>query len=288
MFKEGLKVYPLSSAASPPKMAWVSGSEKVQNTIHSNDFQFYEEIHAVLNKEHLDFLEPELRGRAASIGIQKGKPFAPSDKLRKTLVEAVAVANAMARAVSFTPRDEECQFYGKGGGWYTPFVGGDYRWLRDQGAGGRHHDARLMFFYLATGNSPAMAMKMVGKGSQYGCVSADDKGAPLDGAAAYTLTLPPGVPAKDFWSFVIYDPQTRSELQTGQPFPSKNSIRNKDMQWSPDRSITLYFGPQAPTGKDANWIQTVPGKAWFALLRLYGPLEAWFDKTWIPGRILKQ
>mmetsp|Transcript_29780 Transcript_29780/g.75808 ORF Transcript_29780/g.75808 Transcript_29780/m.75808 type:complete len:504 (+) Transcript_29780:85-1596(+) len=288
MFKEGLKVYPLSTAASPPGMAFVSGSGKVMNTIHSNDFHFYEEIHAVLSKEHVDFLEPELRGRAASIGIQRGKPFAPSDKLRKTLVEAVAVANAMARAVSFTPRDEECQLYGKGGGWYTPFVGGDYRWLRDQGAGGRHLDARLFFFYLATVNTPAMTMKMVGKGSQYGLVSADDKGAPLDGAAAYTLTLPPGVPAKDFWSVVIYDPQTRSELQTGQPFPSKNSVRNRDMQWSADGSITLHFGPRAPAGKEANWIQSVPGKAWFALLRLYGPLDAWFDKTWRPGQILKQ
>ena len=29
----------------------------------------------------------------------------------------------------------------------------------------------------------------------------------------------------------------------------------------------------------------MPGKKWFAILRLYGPLEPWFDKTWIPGDI---
>ncbi|CAE8704928.1 unnamed protein product [Polarella glacialis] len=287
MFKEGLKVYPLSSAASPPEMTFTSCSERFMNTVHSNDFDFYQEIHAVLSKEPIGLIDPELRGKAASIGIQKGKPFEPSDKLRKTLVEAVAVANGMARAISFMPRDEEAWIYGRENNWYTPFVGGDYRWLRNKGAGGRNQDARLLFFYLATVNTPAIVLKMVGKGSQYAVVAADAMGAPLDGAATYSLTLPKDVPAKDFWSFVIYDPQTRSQLQTGQPFPSKNSVKNKEMQYNPDGSITLHFSPQAPAGKQSNWIQTVPGKAWFALLRLYGPLDAWFDKTWRPGQIIQ-
>ena len=52
-----------------------------------------------------------------------------------------------------------------------------------------------------------------------------------------------------------------------------------------DGSIDLYFGPKAPAGKEANWTQTVPGKGWFCLLRLYSPTEPWFDKTWRPGEI---
>ena len=83
---------------------------------------------------------------------------------------------------------------------------------------------------------------------------------------------------------VLYDPQTRSELQTGQPFPSKNNKRDKLIA-NADGSVDLYFGPKAPAGKEANWIQTVPGKGWFAIFRLYGPLEPWFDKTWRPGEI---
>src|SRR5688572_2638628 len=47
----------------------------------------------------------------------------------------------------------------------------------------------------------------------------------------------------------------------------------------------LYFGPKAPAGKEANWIASVPGKGWFAIFRLYGPLEPWFNKTWRPGEI---
>ena len=85
---------------------------------------------------------------------------------------------------------------------------------------------------------------------------------------------------------VVYDPQTRSELQTGQPFPGKNNKRDK-LLVNADGSVDLYFGPRgsAPQGKEANWTETVPGKGWFVVFRLYGPLEPWFDKTWRPGEI---
>jgi hypothetical protein len=130
-----------------------------------------------------------------------------------------------------------------------------------------------------------MALKIPGVGSQYALVSTDSEGRFLDGSKDYTLRIPADVPAKNFWSFVVYDPQTRSELQTEQLLPSKNSVRDSMME-NPDGSITLHFGPKSPKGpKTANWIQTVPGKGWFALLRLYGPLEPWFEKTWRPGEI---
>lgn len=81
---------------------------------------------------------------------------------------------------------------------------------------------------------------------------------------------------------MVYDPQTRSELQTGQTFPSKNNKRDS-LTENADGSVDLYFGPTAPAGHESNWIQTVPDKGWYPLLRLYGPLDAWFDKTWQPG-----
>ena len=95
------------------------------------------------------------------------------------------------------------------------------------------------------------------------------------------------MPAKDFWSIVVYDPQTRSELQTGQPFPGRNNKRDADWIVNADGSVDLFFGPTPPVGKENNWLQTVPSKNWFAILRLYGPLEPWFDKTWRPGDIVE-
>jgi hypothetical protein len=280
-FKGGLKIYPLSQAKNPPKMEFISGSKKAFNTIHANTFAFYEELAHVLDKEPVGLIEPELRGQAAAIGIQKGKKFKPDARMKKILTEAVAVGNATARAIWLRPRDKSAYFY-ENSGWYTGFIGGDYRWLIDDGKGGRYLDARTLFFYSATVNTPAMAEKMVGVGSQYAFNATDKDGNYLDGSKTYKLNIPKDAPAKDFWSVVVYDPQTRSELQTSQTFPSKNNERDK-LAVNKDGSVDLYFGPKAPKGKESNWVETVPEKGWFVLLRLYGPLEPWFDKTWKPG-----
>jgi hypothetical protein len=140
---------------------------------------------------------------------------------------------------------------------------------------------------MATVNTPAMVTKMIGKGSQYAANNFDSDGKLLDGGVSYTLRIPANVPAKDFWSIVAYDPQTRSQLQTSQPFPARNNERH-ELRESEDGSIDLHFGPTAPPGRESNWIETIPGKGWFIILRLYGPTESWFDGTWRPGEIVKQ
>jgi hypothetical protein len=127
-----------------------------------------------------------------------------------------------------------------------------------------------------------MVKKSVGKGSQYAANCRDSNGDYLNGNKTYKLNIPADAPAKDFWSVVVYDPKTRSELQTGQPFPSKNNKRD-DLIVNDDGSVDLYFGPKAPAGKEKSWVETVPGKNWFCLLRLYVPPEPWFDKSWQPG-----
>jgi hypothetical protein len=283
LFSEGIKIYPLSEKASPPEMVIISGSGISYNTIHANDFTFYEELAHVLDKEPVEFIDPELRGLFASIGLQKGRPFNPDQALKKTLTEAVAVANATARALAFRTPHKEAYLY-ENSYWKEGFIGGDYRWLKDGGDGGRYLDARTLFFYMATVNTPAMVLKMVGLGSQYAMTSQDSQGRHLDGGETYKLRVPADVPAKDFWSVVVYDPQTRSELQTGSPFPSKNN-KSGNMVENADGSVDLYFGPEAPSGQEQNWIETVPGKGFFLILRLYGPLEPWFDKTWQPGEV---
>ena len=90
------------------------------------------------------------------------------------------------------------------------------------------------------------------------------------------------MPAKDFWSFTLYDNQTRGMLQTDQQFPGVDS--NKEgLKQNVDGSYDVYFGPKTPEGEENNWIQTDPNKGWNTILRLYGPLEPFYDKTWKPG-----
>ena len=278
MWKEDLKIYPLKAATAPLKMEIINGSGKVFNTIHANNYNFYEELWSVLQKEPISFLDPELRGQAAAIGIVKGKPFEPCERLKRTLEEAIKVGNATARSIGFAPRDPNAYIY-EGKQWYTGFIGKDYQWLDGDGNQGRNMDARTLFFYTATVNTPAMALEIPGVGSNYAFSGKDSQGRILYGEKNYKLHMPANVPAKDFWSVVVYDPQTRSMLQTDQDYPNKNSQKDKFIT-NEDGSVDLYYGPRAPEGKEANWTQTVPGKAWFVLYRTYGPLEPWFEKTW--------
>ncbi|CAK0909483.1 unnamed protein product [Prorocentrum cordatum] len=257
----------------------------VFNTIHANDVSFYREIDAVIQREPIDALPAEIRGNLAAIGMQRGKRFAPDERMQRLLVDAVAIGNATARSIAFRPRSETIWYYGRESSWFTAFDGGDYQWLVDNGNGGRNKDARTLFFYIATVNTPAMVLKMVGMGSQYALAATDSEKRYLDGSKTYKVVIPADAPVKDFWSLVVYDPQTRSMLQTSQPYPSKNSERNEDMVKGSDGSTTIWFGPKAPNGCEKNWVQTVPGKGWFLCLRLYGPLQTWFDKTWRPSEI---
>jgi len=283
MWRTGLKIYPLAKANKPEKMKFTNGSDKFFNTIHANNYEFYKELWHVLQKEPISFLDPELRGQAAAIGIQKGKPFSPDARMKDILKDAVAVGNATARSISLRPKNDAYLFEGKQ--WYTGFVGKDYQWLKDKGMGGRNMDARTLFFYSATVNTPAMALEIPGIGSNYAFATADKNGDILYGEKSYKVNIPANVPAKDFWSVVAYDPQTRSELQVpgGSKYPSKNNKRD-NLVYNKDGSVDLYFGPSLPKGAPKeNWTQTTPDKAWFVLLRLYGPLQPWFDKAWAPS-----
>ena len=127
-----------------------------------------------------------------------------------------------------------------------------------------------------------MAAPAVGTGSVYGYAERDSGGDYLDGGKTYSITLPAPVPVNNFWSFMVYDNHTRSMLETDQKFAGIDS-NSPDLVANEDGSYTLWFGPEAPEGKEGNWVQTMRGKGWNTLIRLYGPLEPWFDKTWKPG-----
>jgi hypothetical protein len=279
--KKLLKIYPLAQAANPPVTKFTNMSGIPHNTIHSNDFGFYEEIHAILQMEPNEALDSETLGIFAAIGLEKGKPFAPDARMKKILTEAAAVGNATARTLSFRSRTAAAYIY-PGGSWWIPSNSG-YEFELQPGVADL--DSRIGMFYWATGVTPAMFAKMIGRGSQYAGAFTDGSRQGLDGSKAYKVRLPPKIPMKDNWSFTVYDNQTRSCLQTDQQFPSVNSF-DKGVVTNPDGTTDVWFGPTLPKGApEANWVQTIPGKGWNVLFRLYGPTEAWFDQTWRVGEI---
>jgi len=278
-FKKTFKIYPLADAKDPKPTEFVNLSNKQYNTIHANDASFYDEINEVIQYEPAAAWDPELVGQAGAIGIKKGQEFKPDARMKKILTEASTIANAYARTVLFRPRNEDVYFYPGKRQWTSPLAGGSYEFLNN---GERVMDDRLTFYYYATGSTPAMVKPEVGKGSVYEIGARDINGEPLDGAKTYKVTLPAPIPAKDFWSFMVYDNQTRSILETDQVTGGLDS-NSKDVKLHDDGSATVYFGPKAPEGQEGNWVQTMPGKGYNVLLRLYGPLEPWFEKTWMPG-----
>jgi len=195
------------------------------------------------------------------------------------LIEAATVGDATARTIAYKIRQKDAYYYANSA-WRRPFLG-SYAFEQN---GVRNLDGYIFYYFRSAGVSPAMQMKMVGEGSQYVWAIQDSKGAPLDGGRTYALHLPAGIPVKELWSLIIYSNQTRSMLQTDQQFPSVNS-QTKGLLVNADKSVDVYFGPEAPAGKENNWIQTIPGKGWNVILRLYAPLEPWFAQTWRPGEI---
>jgi hypothetical protein len=278
--KKDFHVYPLARAADLPPMHFVNISGAAFNMIPANDASFFEVVASVVQEEPLEAVNPETRGLLAAIGIQKGKPFAPDGRMQRILAEAAAVGNATARAITFHTRERDAYYY-PDSAWKMLWIGNDYQFSP---GGVLNLDTRSLLFYIGEGSSPAMTVKMVGIGSQYAWTEHDAQGDYLDGGKTYRLHLPAGIPAKDFWSVIVYDPQTRSMLQTDQQFPSLSS-QKEGILVNPDTSVDVYFGPEPPPGKEANWVQTIPGKGWWVGLRLYGPLEPWFDQTWRPGEI---
>jgi hypothetical protein len=136
----------------------------------------------------------------------------------------------------FASRDQGTRIY-PDRQWGTPFVGGSYEFL--DGAE-RLLDARNMFFYYATGITPAMAFAKVGAGSAYAGAFRDAQGNYFDGGKTYKITLPGPIPAKDFWSFAVYDNQTRSLLETDQKRAGVDSTL-PGIRKNPDGSLTVWF-----------------------------------------------
>lgn len=319
--KEHLKLYPyaaggegtsvgsylkgkarLGKTADPktPRMVDVSGLS--MNTLPPADFGHYEYMNALVQAEPASALDPEVAGQLAAIGIVKGREFNPDPKTRAILAKAVQIANAASRtAASGAMPQKTFRYYDEKSAWWNPLFAGGYQFLTPPpniGAdgkvvpfpsdGARKLTARLSFFYVATGITPAMVMRLTKIGSQYIVAHVDSSGNPLDGAKTYKLVLPPNIPHARFWSTTVYDTQTRSIIQTDQRYARAGSQSYPSPAAKPgkDGSITLYFGPKKPSGvAEGNFVKTLPGKGWFQILRFYSPTKGFFDKSWRPGEV---
>jgi hypothetical protein len=109
--KKLMRVYLLAEASHPPEMNFVNISGKAFNTIGPSDYSFWDAINQVIQHEPSDAMDPFTLGFLASIGIEKGKPFAPDERMKAILKEAAAVGDATARTLAYKCRTKEAYFY---------------------------------------------------------------------------------------------------------------------------------------------------------------------------------
>jgi hypothetical protein len=315
LIKNTLKIYPYTPGGygtsiatalegkvrlepNPPIAAtkFIEGSGKSFNTIPPNDFTYFEMIDKLVQMEPATSFDSELLGQLSAIGIVKGKSFNPDARMKKILTDAAAVGNAAGRMFNWRANSVPGWTYYPGSMWANMLWEGGFTFetppppISKEGyfkptprTGARTLNSRTGFFYGYTMDSPGMIMQLPNVGSQYlmGFTDADKNY--FDGGKTYRVTLPKDIPAAAFWSFTAYDNQTRSMLQTPQRFPRAGSqtYPSPAAVANADGSTTVYFAPTKPAdAKDGNWIQTMPGKGWFTILRLYSPRESFFTKEW--------
>ncbi len=277
--KQTMKIYPYGEKDSTE---FINISGVKYNTVHAMNEKFYDEINTLVQYEPTELWDEEFLGMAKDLGIEKGKPFEPSPYMQQVFVEAAKIATAEIRSATYSPDPEMVVYEDRN--WFTPLITGHE--FKDSN-GVLNIDERAVFHFYATGITPDMVTTQVGKGSAYLIGARDSEGKLYDGSKHYTVTLPKDIPVANFWSFMIYDNQTRSMLETDQRAAgvdgNKQGLRTND-----DGSVTIHFAPTAPKGWENNWVQTMPGKGFNLLFRAYGPTEAWFDKTWRPGDLVEQ
>jgi len=272
----------LDVSSEPVEMSWIDLTPMdVDFTAGSFEttLDFWRVLHEIIDTEPALPEYHDYYGELAVLGIVKGRSFNPDVRMRVILERAAEVANAQMRVQSFADRRAD----------RTMWPDRKWEWASLRPENGdfelpnhKDLDAREKWFFQAAIESPAMFGRSPGTGSLYWLGVRDKTGAYLDGAKNYKLVVPLPVPAALFWSLTVYDPLTRSEIQTDQHRAAlRSQFELVDELGS--RTIELYFGPAAPAGHESRWIQTVPGRGWFSYFRIYGPQSAAFDGSWRPG-----
>jgi hypothetical protein len=269
-FKERLKVYPLETGPRDNKAVNTSGMGA--NTLPPEDGSVFAMLNEIIQYEAIDLFSAEQRGRLATLGIERGKPFQPDDRMKMIFDQAARQGVAMSRAIVYASRDPEINYW-PDRHWEKMFV----RNTEFVNNGYNDIDARTLWHYQAICVSPNLLSTTPGVGTAYLTAFRDKDGAYLLGNKRYRLSVPANPPVKRFWAVTAYDPLSRSLLDSGGNI-TISSLGKPEV--NPDGSVDIYFGTKAPKGKEKNFIKTDPEKGFFVAFRFYGPLEGYIEKTW--------
>jgi hypothetical protein len=265
------KIYPLSMAANPPETVFTDVKDVNYDSTIRYDVSFFRALDRAVQSEPWIERDRAMIDQLRTIGIEKGKPFAPNEATQKILSAAIGEAKALLE------RRYEAGFppFWTTGHWTmpTPPEAIDAQSTTYADKDRYAVDARGVAYSYAY-----IAIKHLGAGQFYLISIHDKEGRPYDGARLYRLTVPPNVPVEQYWSVTAYDRETHALIRN--MARASRSSQIAELQKNADSSIDIYFGPQAPLGKESNWVPTDPQRGFELMFRLYAPKPAFFDKVW--------
>jgi len=275
-------IRPLDPALSWKEPTWIDMSGHPQDTspgpVQGTE-RFWELLHQAMQDEPARDGDGVAEGDLAVLGIRRGHPFEPDERMHAILESAARTADAHMRVQSLADRRPDRVAW-PDRQWEWVSLRPDNVFFETDG----YSDvtAREIWFYQAIASSPAMFGRVPGGGSVYWFNAHDSDGVYLDGARDYTLKVPSPIPAGLFWSVTVYDAITRSQIDAG---PGSAALRSLFELANADegKDVELRFGPEDPGDESAYWVKTIPGRCWFVYLRLYGPTARAFDGSWKPG-----
>jgi hypothetical protein len=272
---KSLRVYPYAERANPKPTKFVSISGMAIDTLPPLGMAYWERLSAFINNNPVHERDRFFMAMLKPLGIEKGKPFKPDERQRAILEDAARTGDAMGRVMLF---DGPERFTG-----VEAFADTNWHWVilvkpTQETESYSQLDERLHYTYGAIYTSPGIGVMKAGPGSQYVQAFKDKDGNRFDGGKSYRLHIPANVPAAAFWSLTIYDTATRSMIQNASNDAAHSSYDK--LKLNDDGSVDLYFGPKAPAGLESNWVETVPGKGFYPMMRYYSPKAGLFDGTW--------
>ena len=285
--KRAVKAYKLADANKNPETMFVAFTPGPDDAIAYNtppsDMGYWELINEMVQREPMADRDRFFYAWLKDLGIEKGKPFDPTDEQKEILLEGLKVGLAMAQTNSFNTELPAAVYQNRESGWEFLLAGMDPKIDMDTYS---MYSERAAYSYEATSTSAGMLSQVEGKGSGYLASYYDSDGNALMGGNNYRLKIEPNPPAANFWSITVYDIEKRVVLRNKTGIMDISS-RTEGLEANDDRSIDLYFGPTAPAGKESNWIQTNPGESWFTYFRVYGPLKPFFEESYQMNKMEK-
>ncbi|MEP3046597.1 MAG: DUF1214 domain-containing protein [Roseibium sp.] len=287
-YAQTIKIYYLSEADNPPENTYHEASDMPYDSLPYYNETYFQDLNDYVQNNPIRPQDKIMINFLKDLGIVKGKPFEPTKRQIDAMNEGLVLAYAAMQRYFVEPGLATVPLWVDAKGelksqWLVwDFAEGqaelgfpyetDAEVLIDDRAGGSY----FWITYLP---------KNLGGGTFYLTGLRDSNGEMYDYNATYKLNVPADTPAKDFWSVIAYSMETKSFIRNVDPVGL--SSRDTDtMQKNDDGSYDIYFGPEAPAGKESNWIPTT--EPYFLLFRLYGPEDGWLKSGWILRDLEKQ